>query len=54
MPKPRIQDGELQTRRNITLSDSLAEKAKQIGGGSISTGIRVALEEFKATDKKGQ
>lgn len=51
MPKPRIQEEELQKRRNISLSDSLAEKAKEIGSGNISTGIRLALEEYKPPKK---
>lgn len=51
MPKPRIQEDELQKRRNVTLSDSLAQKAKLIGNGSISTGIRKALEEYKTVQK---
>lgn len=35
-----------QKRRNISISDRLAEKAKQIGSGNISEGIRKALEAF--------
>lgn len=52
MPKKRIQTEELQIRRCITLSDSLADKAKDIGKGSVSTGIREALEQYKPPPKK--
>lgn len=51
MAKPRIQKEEIQERRNITLSVSLAEKARQIGGGSVSTGIRLALEQYDTKRK---
>ena len=43
--RPR-QEAEPQKRRNISLSDRLAEKAKEIGNGNISEGIRTALEAF--------
>ncbi len=43
--RPRFED-EPQKRRNITLSDQLAEKAKIIGGGNISEGIRKVIEEY--------
>ena len=43
--RPR-KEAEPQKRRNISLSDRLAEKAKQIGSGNISEGIRKALEAF--------
>lgn len=42
--RPRIEGG-LQRRRNITLSDELAELAKTIGSGNISEGIRIALND---------
>ena len=41
--RPRI-DKENQKRRNICLSDKYADKAKELGGGNISAGIRKALE----------
>lgn len=41
---PGVVHGEKQMRRNITLSTRLAEKAKTIGGGNISEGIRKALD----------
>jgi hypothetical protein len=52
MPKPRISEDELQVRRNIALSDTLAAKAKEIGGGSISGGIRAALDAYKVKPVK--
>jgi len=36
-----------QKRRNITLSDALAEKARRIGAGNLSEGIRLALEQYR-------
>ena len=45
--RPRIEKGP-QSRRNITLSDRLVKKAKSIGKGNISEGIRRALEAFGA------
>ena len=44
--RPRIEKGD-QKRRNISLSDRLAEKAKKIGNGNISEGIRKALDAFE-------
>lgn len=44
--RPRMED-ETQKRRNITLSDRLADIAKTIGDGNISVGIRMALEAYK-------
>jgi hypothetical protein len=43
--RPRMEKG-TQSRRNITLSDRLAKKAKRIGNGNISEGIRRALETY--------
>ncbi len=43
--RPRMEK-QKQTRRNIMLSDRLIEKAKKIGDGNISDGIRKALEAF--------
>jgi len=43
---PGVVHGEKQTRRNITLSIRLAEKAKLIGAGNISAGIRKALDAY--------
>lgn len=37
-----------QLRRNITLSQRLVDKAKQIGAGNISEGIRKALDVYEA------
>jgi len=37
-------NAEPQKRRNITLSDRMVEKARAIGKGNVSEGIRVALE----------
>jgi hypothetical protein len=45
--RPRLERG-TQSRRNITLSDRLAKKAKKIGNGNISEGIRQALEAYQA------
>lgn len=36
---------EPQKRRNITMSDRLIEKARAIGDGNISEGIRIALDQ---------
>lgn len=44
--RPRF-ESEPQKRRNITLSDRLADKARRLGKGSISHGIRNALEKAK-------
>ena len=44
--RPR-KEAALQKRRNISLSDRLAEKAKTIGCGNISEGIRKALESLE-------
>ncbi len=44
--RPRFEVKE-QKRRNISLSDRLAERAKEIGNGNISEGIRKAIEAFK-------
>nr|BAR33227.1 hypothetical protein [uncultured Mediterranean phage uvMED] len=43
--RPRLEQ-ELQKRRNISLSDRLADKAAQIGKGNVSNGIRIAVEEY--------
>ncbi|MCP5428558.1 MAG: hypothetical protein H6966_09870 [Chromatiaceae bacterium] len=43
--RPRL-ERELQRRRNINLSDRLAEKARKIGNGNISEGIRKVLDEY--------
>jgi hypothetical protein len=41
--RPRVED-EVQKRRNISLSNRLAEKARKLGNGNISEGLRRALE----------
>jgi len=41
-------DADTQKRRNITLSDKLADKAKKLGDGNISAGIRIALKKVSA------
>lgn len=41
---PGIVPGEQQRRRNISLSDRLAKIARDLGGGNVSEGIRLALE----------
>ena len=46
-PKPRLVDA---IPRNIMLTAELAEKARQIGGGNMSAGVRKALEEYKTSD----
>ena len=43
--RPKLEKGK-QHRRNVTLSDRLIKKAKQIGQGNISEGIRRALEAY--------
>lgn len=45
--RPRMEKG-AQSRRNITLSDRLAKKAKRMGKGNISEGIRQALDACDA------
>lgn len=45
--RPKMEKGP-QSRRNITLSDRLVKKAKRIGKGNISEGIRQALEAYDA------
>ena len=39
-------EADRQKVRNITLSDNLAFKARAIGAGNLSAGIRVAIEEY--------
>jgi len=36
--------------RNVMLSAEHAEKARQIGGGNMSAGVRKALEKYKTSD----
>ena len=48
--RPRLEP-ERQTRRNITLGDRLACKAAEIGDGSVSEGIRRALEAYQMPEK---
>ena len=43
--RPRLEKEE-QNRRNITISNRLAEKAYKIGCGNVSEGIRKALDEY--------
>lgn len=45
-PKPKLVDA---TPRNVMLTTELVEKARRIGGGNMSAGVRKALEEYKAT-----
>lgn len=45
--RPRQEEG-TQKRTNITISDRLKQKAKNIGDGNISNGIRKALESYDA------
>lgn len=44
--RPRFETEE-QKRRNISLSDRLAARAREIGNGNISDGIRKAIDAFK-------
>lgn len=44
--KPRI-DKDVQKRRNVSLSDKTVKKAKRIGKGNISEGIRTAVDGHK-------
>ncbi len=44
--RPRQEEG-IQKRRNISLSDRLTEKAKNIGEGNVSDGIRKAIEAYR-------
>ena len=43
-PKPKLVDA---LPRNIMLTTELVEKARRIGGGNMSAGVRKALEEHK-------
>jgi hypothetical protein len=45
-----LEGKEVQKRRNISLSDDMAEKAKRIGKGTVSEGIRKALEAYRLED----
>jgi hypothetical protein len=44
--RPRFEE-EVQKRRSISLSDRLADIAKEIGGGNVSEGIRLAIINYK-------
>lgn len=44
--RPRYEKDQLQKRRNVMLSDRLADKAAEIGSGNVSKGIRIAVEEY--------
>lgn len=37
-----------QVRRNITMSEQHSEKAKEIGKGNRSEGIRIALDNYES------
>ena len=52
MTRKAIAPGEIQRRRCITLSDSFAKRAADIGGGNVSTGIRKALEAYSEPKRK--
>lgn len=41
--RPRFEEG-VQKRRNVSLCDRLAEKARRLGKGNVSEGLRRALE----------
>lgn len=43
--RPRL-EAEPQRRHNIMLSDAVADKARKLGNGNLSAGIRKALEEY--------
>ena len=45
--RPAIVEGEIQQRRQISLSKSLDDYAKKIGHGNRSAGIRNALVKHK-------
>lgn len=46
--RPPSVAGRRQNRRNITLDEAHAEKARRIGG-SVSEGIRLALDAWEET-----
>ena len=46
--RPPISAGQTQPRRNISLSDELADIARELGDGNLSAGIRAAI--ITATD----
>jgi hypothetical protein len=44
--RPRF-EAEAQKRRSISLSDRIANIAREIGGGNVSEGIRLAIINYK-------
>lgn len=38
---------ELQKRTNVMINQSRIDKLKEIGGGNLSVGIRIACDAFK-------
>lgn len=49
--KPPVVSGEIQARRNITLSDTVFEGLALIGGGSASEGIRRCYSAYIAAHR---
>jgi len=52
-PGRPMMEEEPQERRNISISASHMEKAKRIGGGKMSEGIRSALDAYDESAEKG-
>ncbi len=50
-PGRPMMESEPQKRRNISLSEAHAKKAQRIGNGTISDGIRRALEAYSKVTK---
>lgn len=48
--RPRKDDGEKPLQVNVKLSPALIERARALGDGNLSAGIRRALEQLETTD----
>ena len=46
-----LKEDKPQKRRNVSLSDTCADKARQIGSGNVSEGLRVAVESYQIEEK---
>ena len=45
--RPRLQIGQHQRKRSVTLSDAMVKLGKAIGAGNLSEGLRIALSAYK-------
>lgn len=48
-PKPTIKNRRI---INLSLGEDVVEKARSIGRGNVSAGVRKAVEEYKDADTK--